>query len=117
MLKRYKTPILLSAFLVLQLGGQIAAGFAGRQAYFLNHFTVISYFCLTARGFIWLLILRRMSLTAAYPFTGMIYVLILPVSAFVFGDSISVVRVVGAVLIFAGVMLTAAGTSKMRRGL
>lgn len=106
------TAALLLLFLVLQIGGQIAAGFAGEQGYFFNPYTIISYFCLFSRGLIWILILKRIDLIKAYPFTGLVYLLILPLSAFIFGDEISWSKAAGAALIFAGIIFTAAGRAK-----
>lgn len=103
------TVLLLVSFLFLQIGGQVAAGFAGISESFFNPFLLVSYFCLFSRGFVWLFILRRIDLLTAYPFTGMIYIIILPITFRIFGDSISPARIGGAVLIFVGIMFTAVG--------
>jgi len=103
------TFILLLFFLVLQLGGQLAAGFAGTAGGLLNPFTVISYSCLICRGLLWVVILKRVELVSAYPFTGLVYLLILPLSAFAFGDEISWEKGAGAALIFIGILFAAAG--------
>ncbi len=103
-------------FLALQLGGQLSAGRAGAEDGFINLFTAISYICLLSRGLIWILILKRMKLVAAYPLTGMVYLLILPLSAYFFGDEISWEKAAGAALIFTGIVFTAAGQSGARKG-
>ena len=58
-----------------------------------------------------MLILKRLSLVTAYPFTGLVYLLILPLSAFIFGDEISWPKAVGALLIFTGIIFTAVGAA------
>ncbi len=110
---RFDNPVpLLVMFLLLQLGGQTAAGFSGRTGGFINIFTFISYCCLILRAFIWMLVLRRLSLSAAYPFTGAVYLLILPLSMLIFDEKPGWARFAGALLIFAGIIFTAAGASK-----
>jgi drug/metabolite transporter (DMT)-like permease len=99
---------------MLQVGGQVAAGFSGLRDSFLNPFTIISYGCLVSRGLIWVIILKRINLTTAYPFTGLVYLLILPLSAFIFGDNISWQKAAGAVLIFGGIIFTSIG-ARLRR--
>jgi drug/metabolite transporter (DMT)-like permease len=106
-----RTIVLISAFLFLQLLGQISAGFAGEAVSIINPFTVISYFCLISRGVLWVLILKRVNLLAAYPFTGIIYLLILPISYLVFDESITRWQIWGAAMIFIGIMLNAAGNA------
>jgi len=101
--------ILLVVFMLLQLGGQIAAGLSGSTGSIVNLFTVISYCCLLARGIVWVLVLKKLPLTVAYPFTGAVYLLILPLSVLVFGEQPGWSRFAGAALIFAGVAVTAAG--------
>ena len=109
---RLNKPLLpLLSFLLLQLCGQTAAGFAGRMGG-INLFTIISYFCLLSRGLVWILILKRLPLTVAYPFTGAIYLLILPLSIFLFGESPDWSRFAGAALIFAGIAVSSSGTDK-----
>lgn len=103
--------LLLILFLLLQLGGQTAAGFAGKIGG-INIYTLISYTCLTLRGLLWVLVLKRLPLTVAYPFTGAVYLLILPLSMLLFGESPEWSRFAGAALIFAGIGVSAVGAVK-----
>lgn len=107
-----KPIILMILFLILQLGGQTAAGFSGREVGFFNLYTLLSYSALVLRAIIWMLILKNMPLTVAYPFTGMVYLLILPLSIFIFGENPHWSSFAGAALIFCGIVLTAFGAVK-----
>lgn len=104
--------ILLILFLLLQLGGQTAAGFAGNAGGNFNIFTLLSYCALLLRGFVWILVLKRMPLIAAYPFTGAVYILVLPLSILLFGETPHWSRFAGAFLIFAGIGVSALGAVK-----
>ena len=113
MINRLKSrpSILILLFLLLQLAGQTAAGFSGRSSGLINIYTVVSYICLILRAFIWLFILKLLPLTKAYPYTAAVYILILPLSILIFGESPDWSRYAGAGLIFIGIMLNAAGTA------
>lgn len=110
-----KPVILIIMFLLLQLGGQTAAGFSGRAGNFFNIFTLISYCALFFRALTWILILKTLPLSAAYPFTGLVYLLILPLSVFIFGESPDWSRFAGAVLIFTGIIFSAIGAAANER--
>jgi multidrug transporter EmrE-like cation transporter len=56
----------------------------------------------------WMLCLASLDLSYAYPFTGLNYVLVLGASWLLFGDTITVSRMAGVVLICLGVVLTPA---------
>lgn len=55
----------------------------------------------------WLTALSRLDLSLAYPFAGLNYVLILLASYLLFGETLSPMRVAGALLIALGVSLIA----------
>ena len=110
-----KPVILIIMFLLLQLGGQTAAGFSARAEGFFNLFTLISYCALCLRGLLWILILKVLPLTTAYPLTGTVYFLILPLSVFIFGESPDWSRFAGAALIFAGIIFSAYGSAADER--
>lgn len=103
---------LLLIFIILQLAGQTSAGLSGKTAGLLNIFTLISYCCLILRAFVWLLILKKLPLTSAYPVTASIYILILPLSMIVFGESPGWSRFAGAALITSGIILTSVGAAR-----
>ena len=60
----------------------------------------------------WALCLGYLDLSYAYPFTGLTYVLVLVISWFLFHESMSWQRVVGVLLICAGVALIPARTRR-----
>jgi len=60
----------------------------------------------------WVLALRRLRLSVAYPVTSVSYVGILCGSYWWFGEQITVWRALGVVLIFFGVMLVVLGMSQ-----
>ena len=105
--------LLLLYFSILLLG-QSLAKYASYREFLLNPFTLGSYVCLITRGFIWVLILNRMKLIAAYPLNALSYILILPLSAFLFAEAISLVRAVSAFFIAAGVALLMLGEDRIR---
>jgi len=100
---------LLILYLILQLGGQLSAKAAGVQPTLFSGFMILSYFCLLTRGFLWVLILSRLRLVAAYPLNGLAYVLILPLSSLVFGETVTPAQAAGGVLILAGIICIARG--------
>ena len=106
-----RSVFLLLIFLLLQLGGQTAAGFAGRAGG-INLYTITSYACLFLRGLVWIMVLKRLPLTVAYPFTGAVYLLILPLSMIVFDETPGWSRFAGAALIFIGIIFSASGAVK-----
>jgi multidrug transporter EmrE-like cation transporter len=55
----------------------------------------------------WIFALRVVKLSIAYPLTSLNYVGILLGSYYFFGEQITLIRVVGVILIFAGVLLVA----------
>lgn len=57
---------------------------------------------------IWLVVLSRVDLSFAYPMMGLSYVLILVISHFFLGENVMPLRWLGALLIFAGVVLISA---------
>ncbi len=108
----HKTIFLIPLYFIIQMTGQIGAKFAAGCDSLINPFTLISYLCLLSRGFIWVLILSRMRVIAAYPLNGISYLLILPLSFFIFSEPISRVRLISTLLISAGVALLSYGEKR-----
>lgn len=63
----------------------------------------------------WMVALRRISLTVAYPLTSLNYVGILLGAQYWFGEQLSVTRLIGVAMIFAGVMCVALGARDRER--
>jgi drug/metabolite transporter (DMT)-like permease len=68
-----------------------------------------------AGTFFWLLVLSRVKLSMAYPFTALNYVLVLVPSVLILGERVSVLRMVGVLVIAAGVALHATGARAERK--
>jgi multidrug transporter EmrE-like cation transporter len=56
-------------------------------------------------AFAWIAALSKLELSRAYPFVSATFVLVLILSTIVFGESLTLVKVVGAVLIIAGLIV------------
>ena len=86
-------------------------GLAGRFHYLLDVMTnlwILSSFAAAyVAALFWLAALRSMDLSYAYPFMALSFVLVLLLSAVVFGEPLTTVKVVGVILICAGVALSA----------
>lgn len=65
----------------------------------------------------WMIALRRISLTVAYPLTSLNYVGILLGAQYWFGEQLSTTRIVGVAMIFAGVMCVALGAREGNAGI
>ena len=57
---------------------------------------------------LWLLVLARTDVSVAYPFVGLGFILTLAAGAFLLGEQVTMVRVLGTVLVAAGVIMVAA---------
>ena len=105
--------------LIIMLAGQIFAKLSGNLigtgGSILNIYSLISYFCLISRGFLWIFIVRRMRLVFAYPVMSLNYILVLLVSYFVFHEEIVSANLIGAGLISLGVVLIGYGERYNRR--
>jgi drug/metabolite transporter (DMT)-like permease len=56
-------------------------------------------------GVMWMLTLGRLDLTYAFPFTGITFLIILFAGALVFGEPVSMGRVIGTLLVVAGLVV------------
>jgi multidrug transporter EmrE-like cation transporter len=75
-------------------------------------FLVLAYAALFSRGLLWVLVLRRVALSLAYPVMALAYVAVLGASWVLYDDAIGPMKVVGALFIVAGVVVL--GLCKMR---
>ncbi len=114
--ERVNTVFLLILFVAIQLAGQLSSGLSGRASSLFNIFTLVTYGCLALRFFVWILILKRLPLITAYPFTGIIYILILPLSCFMYHKPVEPERAAGMVMIFAGIVLCSLGSRRNKAG-
>ncbi len=68
-------------------------------------FLLIAYTALFTRGVIWVLVLRRVALSLAYPMLALAYVVILAASNLLFHEPLGLMKIAGAALIVLGVTL------------
>ncbi len=71
---------------------------------FLNPLFILAYAVLLVRGFIWIMSLKVVPLSVAYPFMSLSYPLILLVSYFMFDEAITLNRVLGTLFIVSGIL-------------
>jgi multidrug transporter EmrE-like cation transporter len=76
---------------------------------FSNRWVVLGLALYILGAVIWLAVLSRVEVSLAYPFVGIGFVAIMLLGWLLLGDSINAQRVVGTVLITAGVVLIARG--------
>jgi len=117
--------IYLAATIVLTVYGQLVfkwqadklpsvpPGFSGKAHYLFDVMTnlwILSSFAAAyVAALFWLAALRTMDLSYAYPFMALSFVLVLMLSAAIFGESLSTAKVVGVILICVGVVISAQG--------
>jgi undecaprenyl phosphate-alpha-L-ara4N flippase subunit ArnE len=68
----------------------------------LNVFIVLGYAALLIRGLVWIVVLRDLPLSVAYPFISLSYVLVLAIAHLVFDEPVTGRHLTGTVLIVAG---------------
>ena len=75
----------------------------------LDPFVIAGMSCYAASVGLWLLVLSRVEVGAAYPFNSFGYVIAAMAGYWLFGESLGVARVLGIALICCGVVLIARG--------
>jgi len=80
-------------------------------AFVLNPWIWLGLGCALVGMVLWLLALRRLPLSAAYPWTALIYVFTPIASTIIFGDLLRAQYLLGLVLIALGVVITTRGVS------
>ncbi|WP_427183516.1 EamA family transporter [Bordetella bronchialis] len=87
---------------------------SGGKALFIAHllsnpWVLSGIFATFLAGVSWMMALSKFELSYAYPFTGLVYVLVMLASFFLFGDSISTGKVVGTLVMIAGLIIVSRG--------
>lgn len=67
-------------------------------------FIAVGYSCLIFRGFIWVILLKYVRLSVAYPIQSFSFILITLLGIIVFKEILSIGKIVGMILIIAGVL-------------
>lgn len=102
-----------TAQILLKLAGQHAAAHAGAVDGFMRNPWLWAALGASAGGIgCWLLTLRRMPLSAAYPWTALIYVLTPLAGAWLFAEALTGRYAFGMALILAGVVLTSRSVTR-----
>lgn len=76
-------------------------------AYALSPFIVLGLALYGLGAVMWLFVLSRLPLTAAYPFVGLGFILTMILGATALGETLSATRIAGTLLIAAGCVLVA----------
>ena len=71
-----------------------------------NPYIMLSIFLTLMSGLSWMIAMTRFEISYAYPFTALGFVLIFFFSALLFHETITAEKVIGAVLIVAGIYVT-----------
>ena len=67
-------------------------------------YILIGFTCFAVSAVLWLVVVSKLEVSYAYPMVSLSYILILIVSYFWFGENVTTVRILGVVLICAGVI-------------
>jgi drug/metabolite transporter (DMT)-like permease len=100
--------VLFTAVLSLAAMGQLAAKAGALRAGagdILNPLLALSLLCLLARALLWAVVLRRERLVFAYPVMALAYPMILVLAHLIFGETLTVGKAAGSLLVVAGVAL------------
>ena len=65
----------------------------------------LGFFCYGVAGMVWLVVLSREELSFAYPFASLSYIIIVFFSWWLFREQVTIARLVGILIVFAGVYL------------
>lgn len=108
-------PVLLVPLALLTAGQLSAKAAAGRMldgSSLVSIYTLLMYLFYGLRALSWILIIRHVRLSFAYPFMSLAYCIVPLASALVFGEPLSARIVVGMLLVCGGLMLIASGEER-----
>ncbi|MBU7319741.1 EamA family transporter [Paenibacillus oleatilyticus] len=74
---------------------------------FLNVYNVLGLLFYGLSALLWMIILRKVELSYAYPLVSLGYILVFFASYFLFHESISFMRIVGLVVVLVGIVIVA----------
>ncbi len=73
--------------------------------YFLNYKLIIGFLLYFVSALLYIVSLKKIELSVAYPTISISYIFIILLSHFMFGESLTIYKILGSVLIIAGVSL------------
>jgi drug/metabolite transporter (DMT)-like permease len=73
--------------------------------FLINPWVISSLLSAVVAAFAWIAALSKLELSRAYPFVSASFVLVLILSAIVFGESLTLTKIAGAALIVAGLII------------
>lgn len=89
--------------------GEFPTGTSNQISYLthflLNPWVISSLLSAVVAAFAWIAALSKLELSRAYPFVSASFVLVLVLSALVFGESLTLPKIVGGALIVAGLIV------------
>jgi drug/metabolite transporter (DMT)-like permease len=77
---------------------------SGLKAIFLNTWVIGGLFLYFSAAVVWLFALVRVEVSMAYPFVGLGFILTMIFGKFIMGDAVTAARILGTLLISAGVI-------------
>lgn len=93
--------------------GALPAELLGKLSFvghlFLNPWVLSSILATLLAGISWMLAMSRFEISYAYPWIGLNFVLMLLFGVLLFGESMSVAKVIGTLLVVAGIVVIARG--------
>lgn len=75
----------------------------------MDPFIILSLVLTFMGGVLWMLTLSKLDISFAYPFTSLGYVIVLISSYFLFGEQVNMYKIVGTVLVVAGLIVSSRG--------
>jgi multidrug transporter EmrE-like cation transporter len=93
--------------------GSLPPDFIGKMLFvghlFLNPWVLSSIMATLLAGISWMLAMSRFEISYAYPWIGLNFVLMLLLGGLLFGESISMAKVIGTLLVVTGILVIARG--------
>ena len=93
--------------------GSLPPDFLGKMLFvshlFFNPWVLSSILATLLAGISWMLAMSRFEISYAYPWIGLNFVLMLLLGGWLFGESISIAKVIGTLLVVTGILVIARG--------
>jgi multidrug transporter EmrE-like cation transporter len=77
------------------------------KSLFLNWYTSAGLLLYVVSAFLWILALRRIELSIAYPFVSIGYIVVIVGSYFIFNEQVNLMKIAGIIFILIGIVFIA----------